>query len=254
MRRILSVLLIALCITFPCFGDEGVSYNGASRGGTTGETFTCSGGDGLLFAINMENSADVTAANNGCVVATGDGSGTLHSSATFDNTEGYVVEGSYASDHPTSGDYWDYAWTDDLEFDHAHGTIDFWITVDTFANGASVIAGRVDTSNYVIVQMYTGNYLRLTTNFGGTTRNAISTLAGSTGTKYHVIAKWDEIVHGSVYSQICVDTDAGTGNCGTNTSALGTWTGTVVNGRIGEYNGGASDYHLDKIRIYGSWQ
>jgi hypothetical protein len=32
MRRILSVLLIALYITFPCFGDEGVSYNGASRG------------------------------------------------------------------------------------------------------------------------------------------------------------------------------------------------------------------------------
>jgi hypothetical protein len=268
IKRILLILAIIIACPLPQYPSPPVGA--AMLHGIVGQSSTasvatdsCTGGTGLLFSWHFENT-DVTAGgvaggvNNGC--SSGDTTAAAQSSAAL-NTDLYK-DGAKAGDFPTSGDYFTFDISSEDIVNSAAGTLDFWIYIQAQVTGNSIWYARnstFDANNNISIQMYDAGsnpQIRLIHKAGGTSRVAATAISGGfpTGAWYRVIAKWDTTSHSGNYSQICADTTTGTSNCGNNTSALGTWAGTLNQMRIGNDQSGATDFHIETMKIHGSWQ
>jgi len=253
MRKIfLSFLILCLCTTSALANPSG--FAGAILRGSGGATADSCIGD-LLFSWHMEN-ADVTLGTpSGCSV--GDTTATLNSGAVLDAA--LYQDGARSGDCPTSNDYFGFTVSSEDLVRHVSGTVDVWIYVDAFGEGAAAFYAGVDSSNRVMVTMQTVStfhQFRITHIAGGTGRTVNTTISGGflNATWYHVVAKWDETAHNGNYLSICADTNTGSTNCGGGTTALGIWTGTLTLMRVGEGAVVTSDSHVDNVKVYGVWR
>jgi hypothetical protein len=260
MKRLLILLLLLPALAWG--GDIEIARmnpyilgGGASAAAVA--TDSCTGG--LSLSWHFENNLDVTTGgvaggvNNGC--SAGDTTATATSGATFDGTAGLYKDGSYAGDYPTTGDYHSFTYTSIFNTDQ--GTVDLWVYCTTIETGTPIFYVYTDTNNTFKVTVISTQF-QLTHIAGETVRIATTVISGDrqADTWYHVIAKWsiDKSGDGTNYLKICADTTTGTGGCGVNTNALGTWAGTPGDVRVGIAGNFTSDLHLDNLKVYTAWQ
>lgn len=186
-------------------------------------------------STNTEHSVGDTTAtmNNGCVLTNSlpcDGLNSLFSGTNYD----------YADFTVSSGDLMD----EDL------GTIVFWCNVNTLVDYTHTITLYGDTTNYISVQLRTGNKVRLRHYAGGTDRYTSDSAATfSSDTWFKVTAKWRR--GAAPYLSIGINNEAPTEY---STSDLGVMNTSPTQLRIGEYATYDPVMKIDSIRIWKVWK
>lgn len=176
----------------------------------------------------------------------GDWSGTLLSSAVITNTEAYGGTSSLLI--PTSYDYATFDVTDEDLCNGGAGTVTFAVRFDAIVAGMHMITPYAASSNYLSIQMGTGDKMFVRYVGASSQRALTNSTVVTTGVWHTASVKWR--TNAAPYLSVAIDGAAPTEA----SDVLTPMSQPLTSIRFGETASYTPFFYLDNIRVYNKWK